>query len=66
MKNSINNLKNQFTGTEVLSAEQCCTVKGGGGEDLRKSLVASRAYTTAVFATSKVATSVAAPQALKG
>ena len=35
MKNSINNLKNQFSCTEVLSTEQCCAVKGGGGEDLR-------------------------------
>ena len=42
MKNSINNLKNNFTCTEVLSTEQCFAVKGGGGEDIRKSLAAAK------------------------
>ena len=38
MKNSINNLRNQFTSTEMLSATQLCAIKGGGGEDIRKAL----------------------------
>ena len=55
MKNSINNLKNQFSCTEVLSTEQCCAVKGGGGEDLRKSLV-SAANTVIAYVEKSIAT----------
>ena len=36
MKNSINNLRNQLTSTEKLSANELCAIKGGGGEDIRK------------------------------
>ena len=39
MKNSINNLRNQLTSTEKLSAHELCAIKGGGGEDIRNKVV---------------------------
>ena len=38
MKNSINNLRNQLKSTEVLTSAQLSSVKGGTGEDLRKTI----------------------------
>ena len=52
MKNSINNLRNQLTSTELLSATQLCAVKGGAGEDIR--LLAAKVITTVVAAIKKV------------
>jgi hypothetical protein len=57
MKNSINNLKNHFACTEVLSPEQCCAVKGGNGEDIRKSM-ASSSTTSRLTTVAKIATVV--------
>jgi hypothetical protein len=39
MKNSINNLRNQLTNTEVLTAKELITIKGGAGEDLRNIII---------------------------
>jgi hypothetical protein len=39
MKNSINNLKNQLSSTEVLTTKQLGAIKGGAGEDLRKPVI---------------------------
>jgi bacteriocin-like protein len=50
MKNSINNLRNQLSNSEILSINELSAVKGGAGEDLRKMMSTTTIVSTAIKA----------------